>query len=260
MANPLTKKVTQFLGDKLGGMVRVQSHAAMVDFLNTGIFSGGHHLGRMATLAAGFDSGAYLNDHMHSAIALSTPELLTHSLDRRDVEGGLILEFGVWSGATIRVIARHAAPTQVHGFDTFEGIEANWHFGFPMKHFDRGGEPPSIPANVRLHKGLFQDTLVGFLSDHRRPVSFAHIDSDIYESAAYVLSTLGERIVPGSVIQFDEYFNYPGWRHHEFRAWQEFVAARRVEYTYLGFNPTGHAVSVIVDSIRGVGRPVRVNG
>ena len=26
------------------------------------------------------------------------------------------------------------------------------------------------------------------------------------------------------MIVFDEYFNYPGWRGHEFKAFQEFVA------------------------------------
>ena len=37
------------------------------------------------------------------------------------------------------------------------------------------------------------------------------------------------------MIVFDEYFNYPGWERHEFRAWQEFVADKQVAYAYLGY-------------------------
>jgi len=50
-----------------------------------------------------------------------------------------------------------------------------------------------------------------------------------------VLNTLAKRIVPGTVIVFDEYFNFPGWQQDEFRAWQEFVAEHKIKYEYLGF-------------------------
>jgi hypothetical protein len=34
---------------------------------------------------------------------------------------------------------------------------------------------------------------------------------------------------------FDEYFNYPNWQAHEFRAFQELVSRCHVEYEYLGY-------------------------
>ena len=37
------------------------------------------------------------------------------------------------------------------------------------------------------------------------------------------------------MIVFDEYFNYPGWERHEFKAWQEFVAEHAIDYAYLGY-------------------------
>jgi hypothetical protein len=40
--------------------------------------------------------------------------------------------------------------------------------------------------------------------------------------------------VPGTVIIFDEYMNYPGWQLDEFRAWQEFVAQHKIRYEYIG--------------------------
>jgi hypothetical protein len=36
----------------------------------------------------------------------------------------------------------------------------------------------------------------------------------------------------GTVIHFDEYYNYPNWREHEYKAWQELVQAHGIEYRY----------------------------
>ena len=43
---------------------------------------------------------------------------------------------------------------------------------------------------------------------------------------------------------FDEYFGYRGWRMGEFKAWQQFVAARGLSYECLAFRD--HAVSLVV--------------
>jgi hypothetical protein len=32
-----------------------------------------------------------------------------------------------------------------------------------------------------------------------------------------------------------EYFNYPNWQEHEFKAFQKFVAAAQLRYEYAGF-------------------------
>jgi hypothetical protein len=50
-----------------------------------------------------------------------------------------------------------------------------------------------------------------------------------------ILRGLSDRFDAGTVILFDEYFNYPGWERHEFKAWQEFVEEKSVEYEYLGY-------------------------
>jgi hypothetical protein len=46
---------------------------------------------------------------------------------------------------------------------------------------------------------------------------------------------MADRIVPGTVIQFDEFFNYPGWRAGEYRAFEEFRAKRGAEVEYIGY-------------------------
>jgi hypothetical protein len=67
------------------------------------------------------------------------------------------------------------------------------------------------------------------------PIAFLHIDCDIYSSTVDILQGVGDRLQAGTIVLFDEYFNYSGWRHHEFKAWQEFVAANDISYEYLGF-------------------------
>ena len=67
--------------------------------------------------------------------------------------------------------------------------------------------------------------------------AFANIDCDIYSSTRTVLEALAPRLGPGSILVFDEYFAYPGWRDHEYRAFQEFAAARRLAFSYLALSP-----------------------
>ncbi len=83
-----------------------------------------------------------------------------------------------------------------------------------------------------------------FLDRHPGVVAFAHIDCDLYSATSTVLSSLRDRIAPGSVLVFDEYFNYPGWEMHEFRAWREFASVQEVSYEYIGLVPSHQQVAV----------------
>jgi Macrocin-O-methyltransferase (TylF) len=75
-----------------------------------------------------------------------------------------------------------------------------------------------------------------------------HLDADLYSSTKTVLDAFRERIRPGTVIVFDEYYNYPNWREHEFRAFQEFIAETGLRYKYIGFSTLqGQAAAQIVD-------------
>jgi hypothetical protein len=108
-----------------------------------------------------------------------------------------------------------------------------------------------VLANVRLNVGWFDETLPRFLATESEPAAFVHIDCDIYESTQVVFDLLAPRIVPGTVIVFDEYFNYPGWQQHEFRAFQDFVARERRRYEYIGFSAErGHVALRIVHGPR----------
>ena len=104
---------------------------------------------------------------------------------------------------------------------------------------------PTVPAHVTLMKGWFDATLPGFLAAHPGPIAFLHIDSDTYQAAQTILSLTADRLVPGTVIMFDEYFGYRGWRLGEFKAWQEFVAERGLSYEYICFSDESVAVAIL---------------
>jgi Macrocin-O-methyltransferase (TylF) len=145
----------------------------------------------------------------------------------------LICEFGVFSGKTINCMADQVPNRSLHGFDSFEGIPAGWNF------LDRGhfkvSSLPSVGKNVTLIKGWFDETLPKFLADHSQDVALLHIDSDLYSSAKTIFELLGPRIGAGTVIVFDEFFNYPFWDEGEYKAFNEFVSEHQVKFEYLGF-------------------------
>ncbi len=187
--------------------------------------------------ALGFDSQRDLIDHVMGQIG-----------------EGHCLEFGVFTGGTIRYMAKKlrtrsrqaprikSAKTQflpeidIHGFDSFEGLPEAWGgFSLGKRAFDVGGKLPKVPGNVALHKGWFEKTLPAWLAANPGPIAFVHIDCDLYSSTVTILEGIRERLQPGSIILFDEYFNYPGWERHEFKAWREFVDKYAIAYEYIGY-------------------------
>ena len=151
----------------------------------------------------------------------------------------------MFTGGTIRFIASRVGSRIIHGFDSFEGLPEAWGgFNLGRKAFDVKGKLPRVPENVRLHPGSFDTSLPAWLKDNPGPVAFVHIDCDLYSSTHTILSLLADRIVPGTVILFDEYFNFPNWERHEYKAFQEFVEKLGIKYTYLGFARQQTAVRI----------------
>lgn len=198
----------------------------------------------VAHLMAATSSADYMITHMMGAQNLvRRSSLLEFALAECAIEG-LVLEFGVYRGTSLRVIAERVGQ-EVHGFDSFEGLPQDWTYFQKQGRFSLRGEAPAIDApGVRIHKGWFDQTLPQFLGDHPGPARFIHVDCDVYSSARTVLQLMTPRIVSGSVILFDEYLNYPAWQQHEFRAFQEFIAQTGKGYRYIGFASSDCAVAV----------------
>lgn len=149
------------------------------------------------------------------------------------------LEFGVASGGTITLMAKVRSPDLVHGFDSFDGLPEDWHLSstrVQRKGTFAQAQLPAVDGNVRLVVGRFEDTLPLWLAnpDHQGPLAMVHIDCDLYSSTQCILSLCNDRIVPGTVIRFDDIAEwesykkadgsgYSHWPEGEYRALLEWL-------------------------------------
>lgn len=198
-------------------------------------------------------SARFVIDHMRTAENFKTDYDLhawaATQVDPDLLSQGMILEFGVASGRTLNHFGRLFPNKTVYGFDGFEGLPETWDWRFRAGHFQQ--QLPRVRDNCELVVGWFDKTLPSFVKEHTGSVAFLHIDCDLYSSTCTVLNLLKKHIRPGTIIVFDEYFNFPGWEQDEHRAWQEFVKDNQVKYSYLGFVSRHQQVCVRVDQIRG---------
>ena len=138
----------------------------------------------------------------------------------------IYLEFGVASAASFKwwLDRNNNRDSFFAGFDTFEGLPEDWG-GF----FEKGSMSFQIPhisdQRVSFRKGLFQNTLPGFLHQQSSLLGdktykrVIHLDADLYSSTAFTLSQLYPYLEKGDIIIFDE-FNVA---LHEFKAYYESV-------------------------------------
>jgi hypothetical protein len=153
--------------------------------------------------------------------------------------GGLALEFGVYLGQSLKITAETLNKVgfngYIAGFDGFRGLPVDWVPGLgkgsfgprkPSKH-NRCSTPECIaatvrsklPPNVGLEVGWFQETLPRVLEAYpNSTAAYIHLDGDLFVSAVIPLQLLRRRIVPGSILIFDELYHYEQYQEHEMLA------------------------------------------
>lgn len=143
------------------------------------------------------------------------------------------LEFGVATGIAFKwwVEKNKNFQSRFYGFDVFTGLPED--FGVMKKeHYNTEGQTPIIDdARVTFIKGLFHDSLPGFLKvyeSNRRKV--IHMDADLYSSTLFVLARLLPLLEKDDIIIFDEF----GVPTHEFKAFTEIVSSYKLNYEFLG--------------------------
>ncbi len=136
-------------------------------------------------------------------------------LDRERI---VYLEFGVFEGHSFRWwLGQNTHPeSRFYGFDTFEGLPENWGM-----FFGKGTLLANVPdvhdPRAQFIKGLFQDTLPGFIkaAGLDAPVrKVIHLDADLFSSTLFALASLHPWLQKGDILLFDE-FNVP---EHEYKA------------------------------------------
>lgn len=210
-----------------------------------------YDLHRHAHYEASRDSAAYMVEFMQGVPRFEVrADLFAHIKSVLENTEGDVLEFGVSGGVSLGQFGELFPDRQIFGFDSFEGLPDDWAltvkkgaYAIPREKIKR------VPLNATLVEGWFEHSVPRFLETFQREIALIHIDCDIYSSTVTVLNSLSDRIRPGCVIEFDEYFNYSGWRHHEWKAWQEFVDLHTIQYEYIGYTRRDKCVAVRVNKI-----------
>jgi len=160
-------------------------------------------------------------------------------------DDGLFLEFGVYKGDSINRLADIRPNVRWYGFDSFEGLPEAWTLGAKKGAFSVEGVIPPVRKNVTLIRGVFEQTLPGFVAENRdKRVTFVHVDCDLYSATKTIFKYLGDLLQPGCIIVFDEYFNYPDWEEGEYKAFSQFVEDTGRTFKYIAYVRTGGQVAV----------------
>lgn len=173
-------------------------------------------------------------------------QVFKYALQHATVQG-LVMEFGVFNGKSIRLIA-NMVDGPVHGFDSFEGIPEDWNHeqagSYSTQHV-----LPDVPANVQLHPGWFHDSIPKFIQKESGPIRFMNIDCDLYSSTKVVLSLLASQVVAGTVIVFDEYIGNTSWQEDEHKALIEVATEHSWVYKMIDFSFVTKQLVVLVETV-----------
>lgn len=195
------------------------------------------------------DTARYVIQNMRTATAFhskeSYHEWLGQLISENQSENGINFEFGVFYGATIVKFAEKT-QNQFYGFDSFEGLPEDW-----VPESSKGAFKTKslleMPDHVELVKGYYNISLPTFMQRADilgKKADFVHIDCDLYSSAKTVFEQIAPLIQTGTIIAFDEYFNYPGWQLDEYKAFQEYVELNHIQYEYLAYNDRSSQVCI----------------
>lgn len=162
----------------------------------------------------------------------SRDDLYKKCIDLSD-QRGLFLEFGVHKGDSLVVLSSFT-ESKFYGFDSFEGLPEDWRAPGDKSIFACDVPRHVESDKVELVQGWFNDTLPKFVEEHSGPVSFIHIDCDLYSSTKCIFDNLKDRISSGTVLLFDEIFGYPGYEEHELKAFEEFLEETKFKVGVIG--------------------------
>jgi hypothetical protein len=207
-------------------------------------------------------SAVFEAEHLGDAVDFKSRTRLYRWLLEQAGSSGLFLEFGVHKGDSINRLAGLKRDVTWYGFDSFVGLPEAWTLGAKAGAFSVRGRLPAVRDNVRLVEGFFEQTLPAFVAEHpTAKISVLHIDCDLYSSTKTILQNLKGMLVPGSVILFDEFFNYPDWQRGECKAFMEYVAENAIAFEYIGYTRTGGQVAVkLVERSSIPGQPAAGHG
>ena len=92
-----------------------------------------------------------------------------------------------------------------------------------------------VGSNVKLVSGWYESSLPKFLDKVEGFCSLVHCDSDTYQSTKEVLDMLTSagRITEGTIIIFDDFYGYPKYKEHEYKAFNDYVKNRGLIFEWV---------------------------
>lgn len=188
------------------------------------------------------ESAEFIYSHIDKSVLFKSPRAYWLHQMKNASRTGLLLEFGVYKAGSINLMANYLADIndkrKIYGFDSFEGLSEDW-AGTTMAKgkFHLNGELPDVLPNVKLIKGLVNETLLPFfdrLDNSEKEIAYLHLDLDVYTPTKYVLENTIQYLKPGSIIDFDDLIGYPGWKQGEYKALQE-TLGNKCKYEFIAY-------------------------
>ena len=154
--------------------------------------------------------------------------------DNSKINDKVCCEFGVRNGLSINYFASRT-NLNFYGFDSFRGIPEDWLGTSGSKgSFSANGIVPKVNKNVKIIEGLIEHKLDNFLINHDNKIAFIHIDVDVYSTTKFILEKIKNYIDKETLILFDDFCCFPGWRHGQFKALNEIFSKNQVQYIAFG--------------------------
>ena len=183
----------------------------------------------------------HFKELLKTSLLLSTNKIreraITEAIKNDINSDNYYLEFGVFSGTTIRFFSKYLIKNNIYGFDSFEGLKEHW-LGTTITKgtFDLKKKIPILPKNVVPIAGWIQDTLPPFLNEKKPKINFIHIDVDTYETTKFILDLIKPYLAKGAIILFDELYNFEGWDVGEYKALNEVFAKNEYKFEAFAYN------------------------
>ena len=189
--------------------------------------------------------GVVCYDGESSSSIASRARLFDAVCARVEAQAGDIFEFGVSSGESFLEFLRRCPGRQVYGFDSFEGLPEAW-WTRPKGAFVADA-PRFDNPNGHLVAGWFESSVPAFFADWNGSIALLHVDCDLYSSTSIALRHALKFCRLGSIVLFDEYYNYPGFAEHEWLAWRQMRHEFGIRCHCLGYD--GRRAAFVIDVI-----------
>ena len=76
-----------------------------------------------------------------------------------------------------------------------------------------------------------------------KKITFAHLDMDTYTPTKFTLEKIKPLLTKGSILLFDQFYGFPNWQDHEFKAFKEVF--KEGEYRYIAFCESEVAIEML---------------